>query len=274
LEWSKVKNIIILILLLVNGFLLFLVGWQQYQVRLYQRSALTQAAQVLELNGIQVSQAALDQAESGTSLTALSADRSVDSEAVLARALLGGDAACISQSGGVYTYTSPAGTAIFRSGGSFRADLVDGPDSRGDNAAHATQFLKELGLTSEVLSADSDGTVDLRQLLDGVPLYSCQLSLEYDEGRLVSIYGTVMAATPASSADSADTLDLPTALIRFMSAIRDSGDVCSSVTGLRPGYRSSQAFGSVVQLTPVWLVTTNVSDYYLDGTTGELIRQS
>jgi hypothetical protein len=82
-----------------------------------------------------------------------------------------------------------------------------------------------------------------------------------------------MTASP-SAADSDEALDLPTALIRFMAAVRDSGDVCSSVTALRPGYRSAQTFGSVVQLTPVWLVSTNVSEYYLDGATGELTRLS
>jgi hypothetical protein len=270
LELPKVKNIIIFILLLVNGFLLLLVGGQQYRVKLYQRSALTQAAQVLEQNGIQVSQDALEQAD--TLPAALSVSRDVDSEADFAHALLGDDAVCTSQSG-VYTYTSSAGTAIFRSGGGFRADLADGPDSHGDNASHAAQFLRELGLTCEVLSADSGGAVSVRQLLDGVPLYSCQLTLEYDENRLTSIQGTVMTASP-TAADSDDALDLPTALIRFMAAVRDSGDVCSSVTALRPGYRSAQTFGSVVQLTPVWQVSTNVSDYYLDGATGELTRAS
>jgi hypothetical protein len=270
LEWPKVKNIIILILLLVNAFLLLLVGGQQYHVRLYQRSALTQAAQVLEQNGIQVSQQVLDQAD-GTLPAALSADRDTDAEAALARALLGEDVSCSSQSG-VYTYTSSAGSAVFRAGGSFSAELTGGESSGGDNAGHAIAFLQALDLECEFLFLDGDGcTVTVRQLLDGVPLYSCQLELEYEDDRLFSLSGTVMAAATAA-ADSDSSLDLPTALIRFMAAVRDSGDVCSSVTGLRPGYRSAQSFGSVVQLTPVWLVSTNVSDYYLDGITGELTR--
>jgi hypothetical protein len=271
LEWSKVKNIIIIILLLVNGFLLLLVGGQQYRVQLYQRSALTQALQVLEQNGINVTQDVLDEAEQTGLPAALTADRDTDAEASLAHALLGEDASCASQSGGVYLYTSPAGSATFRTGGSFRADLITGSESGGSNTSHALRFLKELGLTCEAVSTDNDGsTVTVRQLLNGVPLYSCQLELEYADDRLTTISGTLMTGEPA--ADSDTVLDLPTALIRFMAAIRDSGDVCSSITALRPGYRSAQTFGSVVQLTPVWLVTTNVSSYYLDGATGEVTR--
>ena len=54
MEWPKLKNIIILILLLVNGFLLVLVVGREFQVNRYERSALTQAGQVLAQNGITV----------------------------------------------------------------------------------------------------------------------------------------------------------------------------------------------------------------------------
>ena len=40
MEWSKVKNIIILLLLLVNGFLLVLVGMRREETENYQASAL------------------------------------------------------------------------------------------------------------------------------------------------------------------------------------------------------------------------------------------
>ena len=43
MEWPKLKNIIILILLLVNGFLLVLVVGREFQVSRYERSAFTQA---------------------------------------------------------------------------------------------------------------------------------------------------------------------------------------------------------------------------------------
>ena len=54
MEWPKLKNIIILILLLVNGFLLVLVVGRELQVARYERSALTQAGQILAQNGISV----------------------------------------------------------------------------------------------------------------------------------------------------------------------------------------------------------------------------
>ena len=48
MEWRKVKNIIILVLLLLNGFLLVLVGTRREEALRYDQRALLQAAQVLE----------------------------------------------------------------------------------------------------------------------------------------------------------------------------------------------------------------------------------
>ena len=62
MEWPKLKNIIILILLLVNGFLLVLVVGREFQVSRYERSAFTQAGQVLAQNGITVDEDLLEQA--------------------------------------------------------------------------------------------------------------------------------------------------------------------------------------------------------------------
>lgn len=277
MEWPKVKNIIILILLLINGSLLILVGGQQWRVRLYERSALTQAAAVLEQNGITVSQSALEQA-AGSSLSVLSASRDLEAEDILAKTLLGEDAACTDQSAGLYVYSSDKGTAIFRSNGDFQISLSDCPVTGEDYAAHAARLLDDLGLDAELLQQQSSGTgvttVAFRQLLNGIPIYSCRLEFEYSATRLLSVSGTMLAITAAPSGSGETSLDLPTALIRFLDSVLTLGDVCSAVTDLRPGYQSTQSSGGTIRLTPMWLVSTNVSDYYLDGLTGELSRAS
>ena len=54
MEWPRLKNIIILILLLVNGFLLVLVGARYSESVQYEREALERTLKVLEGQGIQV----------------------------------------------------------------------------------------------------------------------------------------------------------------------------------------------------------------------------
>ena len=75
MEWSKVKNIIILLLLLVNGFLLVLVGMRREETENYQASALAQAVEVLERSGIQVFQEGLEDA---LDMSPLSVERNLE----------------------------------------------------------------------------------------------------------------------------------------------------------------------------------------------------
>ena len=53
MEWGRLKNIIILILLLVNGFLLVLVGAHRRETREYEQTALEKTIRVLEGRGIE-----------------------------------------------------------------------------------------------------------------------------------------------------------------------------------------------------------------------------
>ncbi|MFG6352545.1 MAG: hypothetical protein K1W21_13260, partial [Oscillospiraceae bacterium] len=89
MEWRKLKNIIILILLLVNGFLLVLAASRWGEARQYARDALDGAAQVLEGSGIQVDP---DAAVPADGLAPLTVERDLAWEAQMARALLGKDA--------------------------------------------------------------------------------------------------------------------------------------------------------------------------------------
>ena len=273
MERSKLKNIIILILLLVNAFLLLLVGGQLFQEHRAQRAALTNAGLILEQNGIAVSEEALAQMGSA-SLTALSAARDTQFEAALATALLGEDAACTNQSGGLYVYTGSAGSVLFRAGGEFSAEFTAPLPVSGERDDHAQSLLRTLKLSAEEVSREEtpSGGTDLTflQTVEGVPVYTCSLVFRYTPEGLAAMEGTLLPA--AVSAAGTPALDGATALIRFLSGILDSGDVCSSVTAIRPGYRMTYSFSGSISLSPVWLVSTDASDYYLDGATGQLSR--
>lgn len=273
MEGRKIKNIIILILLMVNGFLLFLVLGQQFKVRQYRSSAVTRAILVLEQNGISLSAETLDGAE--ISLQPLTAVRSTQAEASIAEALLGPALQFTDQGGGVSLYTSELGSGQFLSSGEFSFSLSEHLANEHSPADHAAKLLSSLGISAELVetqTTDSGINVTFLQLQDGFPLYSSRIVFQYKDTHLSTISGTLL--TGSAAAESADLLDVPTALIRFLEGILARGDVCSAIRDLRPGYRASQTFGSGIRLTPVWLVSTNVSDYYLNAITGELTLAS
>ena len=274
MERSKLKTIIILILLLVNIFLLLLVGGQLVQEHQAQRTALTNAGLILKQNGISVSEEALSQMGSAA-LSALSAVRDTQFEAALAAALLGEDAACTNQSGGLYVYTARAGTMYFRGGGEFSADFTLPVPPDGSPRDHAAALLRTLNLSAEEVgvneTAPGHTEVTFLQTVEDAPVYTCSLVFSYAPEGLTSISGTLFPSAAISPA-GASALDGATALIRFLSGILDSGDVCSSVTAIRPGYRMTYSFSGGITLSPVWQVSTDASDYYLDGITGQVSR--
>ncbi len=272
MEWSKVKNIIILILVLINGFLLVLVGTRRSEVRRYEQSALTRSLQVLEENGIEADAQALV-SRSGTVPAA--AERDTAAEARLAGAILGESVEGDHRGGGLYLYQNSRGQVSLRSGGEI--SLIPSDDSfwvAADPADHAQRLVQRLGLELEerdsTLSGGS-GTVTYRQRWNGAPLFSCQLVLSYEDGRLTGLSGTLLAADRAAE-ESVSLLTLPTVLLRFLDEIIKSGDVCSSIRAVEAGYRLIPSFSGAMRLSSVWKVSTNTADYYLDGVTGEFSR--
>ena len=171
MEWRKVKNLIILVLLLVNGFLLVIVGNRLSEERRYEKSALDQAVQVLDANGIRVTADGLTGAEG---LYTASVERSAAREQEMAVAFLGSDVAGQNQGGGLYTYKNGAGSVTFRSGGQF-SSRTEGEErwQTSDPEDFVSRLLEQMGVQCEVSDsalAEGSGTVTLYQLWQGKPL--------------------------------------------------------------------------------------------------------
>ena len=135
METKRLKNIAILILLLLNGFLLALLGYQ-------------------DLQGIQVSYATMDELKAlfateeltlalpgdalEDSLSPLVLSRQTETENKIAAFLLGEVVPAESQGGGIYGYRSELGLVQFRAGGGF--DTVSINRYVGDVYSFAQQF--------------------------------------------------------------------------------------------------------------------------------------
>ncbi len=114
MEWRKLKDLIILILLVVNGFLLVLVWARRDESVSYERSALERTVQVLENSGIEVDLSACAPADG---LPPLSVERDVEREEALAWALLGEEAGpADNRGGGLYLYRGTLGEVSIRAG--------------------------------------------------------------------------------------------------------------------------------------------------------------
>lgn len=283
MSWSKLKTIIILILIFLNLFLLALVGVNQINSARYRATALSEAAAVLELNGIQVERERLP---ASMELSAALVARDTGREARLAALLLGEDVESRSAGGGLLFYESAAGSVSFRGNGEFSASFTRPvPVSQGEPAEHARSVLERLGLELWQLTespAASGTSLTAVQALNGAPVFSSGIAASassaagvtftYDgEGRLTSAAGRLLLGAVTSDPDAQTPLDVPTALISFFNFIVENGDVCQAIRALTPVYRSS-TMSDTVRLSSAWRITTDTGDYFLDAVTAEVTR--
>lgn len=274
MEWSKIKNIAILILLVTNAVLLAIVVTQLSSSARYRENTRRQALAVLEQSGIEFTPAQLPE---DLSLPALTVTRDRSAEREMARALLGEGVWAMEQSGGIrITYSNTVGTADFYSSGRFSFQFTGDLWALGNLTplAHAQQCMERLGLPGVLLpGASPEGTViTLCQLWEEVPLFDCTISFTYEGDVLRTISGQYLSGSVATTGDTV-TMTAATALLRFLSGSNESGYICSQITGMRWGYQADAS--RPVNLTPVCYFTTDAqSAYLLDISTGELLRLS
>lgn len=273
MEWSKLKNIILIILLCTNAALLAMVLGQNHRESSAQRQALADAIALLRQEGTQVEDAIVPQK---TELLPLRAERDQAEEEKLALALLGDELAAQDRGGGVYLYRSDLGEIQFHSDGAFQASLQPDafPLEGREPEELARSAAEKLDFTGQVVQSRvgaGGGSVLLRQLWDGVPVFNLQMTLEFNSSGLTGITaGRRLFGTPRQQELS--VLSPASALVRFASGLNALGDVCSSIDGIQPGYLSSVSLTDGMILTPVWYITTDTGSYYLDLVTGDLSR--
>jgi len=261
MAWSKLKNIIILILLLFNLFLLLLIVGEQIRTNRYEADTLSQTLKALSLNGIAVEETALPEK---TELLPLKLSHNSTMQAEAARILLNGEDYIASYSGALNVYTSLSGSVSFRASGEFSATLSTpcAPDTT--YTEHASSLLEQLGIATGELTV-SGSTVTALPTLDGIPVFNLPVTLVYNEQLLLSASGCLPGQlTPESEQP---LLSVPDMLVSVLEYVLNRGIVCRSITRITPGYTAA-ALSDSLRLTPCWLVETDTANYYVDALSG------
>ena len=260
MEWSKIKNIVLIILLLTNLSLLTFVLRRDFQDRAAQTQALENALEFLSEKKVEIDRALLPK----ETLSPMKMERDREQESQLAAALLGGDVTEQARGGEVYRYSGSAGSVQFHRDGVFQAAFVQGafPLEGALPEEHAVATLAKLDYQAQVVSATTDGsgkvTLVLRQLWQDTPVFDCQVTLTYAQDCLISMTGGRRLV-----------ISVPTALFRFYQGMNTLGDVCRTIQEIQKGYVTGSGGET---LTPVWYISTDTRDYLLDMVTGELSR--
>lgn len=259
------KNIVIVILLLLNGFLLSLALTQRIQRARSIAAAWDSAVEILRSGGIVLAD---EVSPCKMKLSIMQAGRDLEAEEQAARELLGEELQ-VEIRGGVYRYQGENGAIQFHSTGEFQAQIEPGSFPLNGKTAenHGAQVLEKLGIQAQVVSDrvyGGNGSITFRQTLGGVPILGCRATLTYTDGALTSISnGCRMAGTPEKSGRPAQ-VEPATVLMGFYHSIGKQGDACGEIRQIDPAYEYNVSLTGGIRLIPVWYVRTDGGQYQMD----------
>ncbi len=274
MEGTRIKNIVILILLLLNGFLLFLVGSRWAKDTHSLETARNSAIEIVRTGGIKIEDAAVPRV---MELEHMQAVRDTARESELAAELLVGPVRVEARGGEVYRYQNTNGWIQFHSTGEFMAELEPAAFLLGEQTAaqHGATLLEQLGFECQILNdgtEDGQGSITFRQLYKGVPILGCQATLSYQNGGLARITDARrVPGTPHHRAGE-QSLSVASSLMRLYNGLKELGDIYTRVDSIVPAYTMSAVRSGTARLTPVWYVQTDTGSYQMDTQTGQISR--
>lgn len=282
MAWPKIKNIIILILLVTNLGLLTFTASREVRARQLQDEARSDAIAFLQQKGIELDG---DQVPRTMTLQPMLVTRDLEREGVLAAALLEGAVSVQARGADVYRYYNENGSIQFHSSGEFSAYFSGGAQRAGteDWVEQGKKTLEKLDFQGELLDSQGDrnnGTLTFRETWKGVPLLSCQASLNYEDGVLVSITGARRLTGEPEANSAGSSITVATALMKFYTGLIDNeiGDVCREIRSITQAYTVTTALSGPAALVPVWYITTDTGAAYqldlLEGTLSRAVRYS
>lgn len=262
MERFRLKNIIILILVLLNGFLLFSLAQRRTSERNAFHRTSEQLAALFEEDGMTLEPGAIsrDLPPDGVTLT-----RDTALEGQAAAFLLGEALSSSDQGGGLFHYAGPAGEALFRSSGGFEAA---GTLAREDVEDFCRDFCRTFSYEAPDLRLDEEGNGVLTApgIYGRLPVFNCAVTFTVENYVLTAVSGTLLPKTGAA-VPADQPLSAAGALVAFQRMRRESAAVASTVTDTRLCYEL-QVSGASMSLAPAWRIVTDTEDYFVNCLTG------
>lgn len=259
----RLKNVIILILLLVNGFLLGAMAYRSTAARAAQDRSEEQLVALFAADGIALDPGVIPDQEppAGRVLT-----RDAALERSAAAGLLGGNLRR-SEQGGVCSYSGTGGAALFRENGSFEAA---GTLAASGGEDFCRRFCREFRyqVTAVELDEEGSGAITAFREYGGLTVANCAVTFVLERDAVISARGTLLPESSAEAAGSQDLLSAQAALTTFLAMRRETGAVASSITEMSLCYELQSSTAAPMSLTPSWHIVTDTVGYYVNCTTG------
>ena len=269
MEWPKLKNIILLLLVTTNLCLLGFLVSREWKTDQQLREARTQAVEFLDRKEIRVAEGEIPDE---MTLLPQTVSRSYDLERNISEALLGEPVFCEQLGGEVYRYHNDLGSIQFHADGTFSAKFADKAFPLGDDPRDACREILQKMDFHGVFLRENGGKLTFYQQWDGIPMFNQQVTLVCKDGYLSAmVNGRRLMGEPVVD-ETRKPITVASAIFDFYNGLGGLGDVCSRVDAIHKGYISTASLSGSTTLTPVWRIDTDTGRYQLDTVTGVLTR--
>ncbi len=267
MERYRLKNVIILILALLNAFLLISLAIRGNETRVARRTQQQELVALFAADGMTLDPSLIPEDEDVSAYTLL---RDETLEKQVAAFFLGGSPERAAQGGGIYTYGTDRGAAAFRETGSFD---VAGTLSDTDAQTLCREFCKTFSYSEPVFTMDEtgSGTATAARLWNGAPVFNAAVSFTIDRGSVVAASGSLLPDTATENADQ-DLFTAFAALTAFQQMRHESSSVVSSITEISLCYELQNTASSSITLTPSWRIVTDTATFYVNSASGVIRR--
>lgn len=257
------KNIMIIILALVNVFLLGALAIRQSASYSARERTEEQLVALFAADGMTLDR---DLISHKTPPQEMTLTRNAEQERSVAAFLLGESNLRSSQDGGVCRYSTVRGTVQFRSNGGFDA-AGNLAGMEGEEACR--EFCSRFSYGEPVFRLDDTGTgtAGAAYRLEKLPVYNCTVTFTLDHGDLMAVSGTLLSQEGAAATGGEDRtpLSAAAALMAFQQLRRESYAVVSAITDVTLCYELQSTIDTVV---PAWCIATDTGNYYVNCLTG------
>lgn len=267
---SRIKNIIIIVLLLLDLILLGVFIFDRSEAAQAAEAEIEALADVLEGRGISLDKN-IDFSVSAPAPATVLRDEKNDSR--LMDKLI--DYSYFEDMGGnVFFYSSDVGEAMLR--GTGELDLVfneDLPAVGNDFAASLSKYMGRKGVelyapAAEATPSNTGATVVIPCMFNDFCVYNAKLSFTVSGGHLMMIIGTRVFDGELKVQDE-KCIDSVSALMHFVEIINEKGHLCRSISGLEAGYFMNVAISGECTLRPVWKISTDIGEFYINAVSGK-----
>ena len=267
MERYRLKNIIILILALLNAFLLAALGIRGSEERAAHRTQQQELVALFAADGMALDPALIP---TNTVLSCYTLLRDETLEKNAAAFWLGTISERDAQGGGIYTYSGSHGAAVFRDTGSFD---IAGTLSDGDAEALCRDFCKKFSYTEPVFTLDEtgSGTATALRRWNGVPVSNSAVLFTLNNGIVTSISGSLLPDS-STTEDGQSLLSAFAALTAFQQMRHESSSVVSTITEIDLCYELQSTAAAPMTLVPSWHIVTDTASFYVNCSSGAVRR--